>query len=502
MYISYKRGKNGGEYATLMSSKKKDGKVVKDSIEYLGFVVNREKGVYRSRQRGTFTYNLETGEFGLPTFEELQTGSVPMRPRCTLDFGDAYLLSMLMEESGLSKCIDAMGTGGEDTIKALVLFCTLTDGLGMCNAEDWFEGSYARILFPDAVLASQRISDALAIMGDDQSYRDFMQTYVPLVTKDQGQCVAIDSKGVVNAVGIGLTQASNHNGEVNIELRLIMVVQLVTGMPICYRVVPGNIIDAITLTGLLGIVSEMGVNVTFSVIDAGYCTITNMDVLFEKSVNFVTRLKPNMTLYKDTVREHREGLESPDNIVVYNGRIVYVKRVRCQLTKKNSGYAYIILDTDHKHQDEKRAAERYEKGEISCSELTEIVASAGIFILVSSYMIPPDEVLGVYYARQTAEQFFDLMNNYANLTPVRAHEEETVLGMVMITFISSALIRMAQIRLTGTGVTFKTALLSLRNQKSRIYENATYIDEPMKKANAAYKAIGIESPAQLPSPKE
>ncbi len=117
-------------------------------------------------------------------------------------------------------------------------------------------------------------------------------------------------------------------------------------------------------------------------------------------------------------------------------------------------------------------------------------------------MIPPEEVLGVYYTRQSSEQFFDLMNNYANLTPVRAHSEETVRGTVMITFVSSALIRIAQIRLNGTGVTFKTAILSLRNQKSRIYKDTTYIDEPPKKATVAYKALSIKPPVRLPSPKQ
>lgn len=500
MYISYKRGKEGAEYATVMSSKKKDGRVVKESVIYLGKVVDREKGVYHNRERGTFTYDIGTGEYGMPSFEQIQTNREPLQPKCTLDFGDVYALSRLMDECGLSGCIDAMGTGGEDTTKALVLFCTLTDRLGMCNAEDWFDGSYARILYAKAVLASQRISDALAILGDERSYRDFMGSYIPLVTGNQGQCVAVDSKGVVNSIDIGLTQVSNHNGDVNIELRLIMVVQLVTGMPICYRVVPGNIIDAITLTGLLDQASEMGVNIAFSVIDAGYCTITNMNDLFKRRVNFVTRLKPNMKLYGDMVREHHDGLESTENRTVYNGRIAYVKRVPCMLTDTYSGYAYIIEDTDRKHQDEKNAAQKFEKGEITDSELSEIVESAGIFVLISSYMIPPEEVLGIYYTRQCSEQFFDLMNGYANLTPLRAHEEETVRGMVMITFISSALIRTAQIRLKGTGVTFKTAMLSLRNQKSRIYDGTIYIDEPMRKANVAYRSFNIESPSKLPSP--
>ena len=61
MYISYKKGNNGRIYASVMESAKVDGRSVKTSVLYLGQVVDAEKGIYRSRDRGTFTYDLETG---------------------------------------------------------------------------------------------------------------------------------------------------------------------------------------------------------------------------------------------------------------------------------------------------------------------------------------------------------------------------------------------------------------------------------------------------------
>ena len=496
MYISYKKGDNGTLYATVMESKKVNGRSVKSKVDYLGVVVDREKGIYRNRGRGTFTYDVETGEYGIPDWEDVPLCERNGPPRANLDFGDVYLLRGMMRIDGLEDCIEAMGAGAEDTIAALVEFCVLTDRLGMCNAQDWYEGSYASMMHPRADLRSQRISDALMVMGDGQSHRDFFLEYIKTVTGDGDQLVAVDSKGVLNAIDIGLTETSNHNGDVSIELRLIMIVQLGTGLPLYFRVVPGNIVDAVTLLGTLEELKKLGVNTAFAAIDAGYCTLSNMDDLFGAYVNFVTRLRPNYVLYKQLVSENPD-ICTPDNRQIHNGRIVYIKRCEVQLTKKNRGYAYIYVDSDQRHKEEKGLVSRYERGELADSELSEALDSAGRFILVSSYMIPPEDVLDVYYTRQSAEQYFDLANGYANLTPLRVHSEEAVRGMMMLTFIASSLIRRVQIRLKGTDVPFRTAMLALRNQKCRVYDDAVFVDEPKKKAAVAYERCGIESPSKL-----
>ena len=101
-----------------------------------------------------------------------------------------------------------------------------------------------------------------------------------------------------------------------------------------------------------------------------------MDELFKIHVNFVTRLRPNYKLFKDMVKEHRDICTS-GNRMVYNGRIVYIERVEAQLTEKFRGYAYICVDSDRKHMEEKKLAVMYERGEITDSELDEYLLLAG-----------------------------------------------------------------------------------------------------------------------------
>ena len=50
--------KNGLEYASVYTLHRTEGKKVNDS-EYLGRVVDKAKGIFKSRARGEFTYSLE-----------------------------------------------------------------------------------------------------------------------------------------------------------------------------------------------------------------------------------------------------------------------------------------------------------------------------------------------------------------------------------------------------------------------------------------------------------
>ena len=63
MYINYNTV-NGIEYGTLTSSVRNGSRVGKSDQVYLGRVVDKEKGIFKNRTRGLFTYDLATNSFG------------------------------------------------------------------------------------------------------------------------------------------------------------------------------------------------------------------------------------------------------------------------------------------------------------------------------------------------------------------------------------------------------------------------------------------------------
>lgn len=62
MFISYSQ-KKGFLYASITTSRR-DGAVVTKEYVNLGRVLDKERGIYQNRQKGVFTYDINTDTYG------------------------------------------------------------------------------------------------------------------------------------------------------------------------------------------------------------------------------------------------------------------------------------------------------------------------------------------------------------------------------------------------------------------------------------------------------
>jgi transposase len=371
---------------------------------------------------------------------------------------------------------------------------------GNSHASDWWSGNYASILYAKANLDSQRISDFLTSIGDEYSYREFFKVYLKFVTKEDrdGTSILIDSTGLPNSIHFPLTAISNHNGEISNEVRLIYVTHQETGLPIYFRYCPGNVIDTTTLTRTMAELKQSGVNIKFSILDAGYYDIENVTCLYNDGISFVMRLKENTVLYKTMLKEHFDSLACPENFISYNDRYAYMKRVKCELLPACPGYVYIGLDLDRRNSEEGKLFKRAKRAGMKDKDVLEHMEKQGIFMLVSSRPIAKDKILPTYYTRQQIEQIFDIGKNYANMLPLRVQSEDTLRGHLLLTFIASVIVKEMQDRLKKSTYNITSMLLNLRNQKCKVYEKEVVTQEAFKKANDCYKLFKIECPVQIP----
>ena len=497
MYIAYDV-KNGVEYAKLYTSKRDGTRTFKDYIN-LGRVLDKEGGIYQNRERGIFVYDLESNTYSSAPPEIKPPTKGARKESLIVDFGDVFLLDSFIRNSGIIDTIDAIGYGNPDTLKAMLSYYILCS---MSNryAQDWWEGSYARILYPNASLSSQRISDFLAAVGDEYSQREFFKSYFNLLERsgNRTENILIDSTGLPNSIHFPLTAISNHNGEINNEVRLIYVVQQNTGLPIYFRYCPGNVIDATTLIRCLAELKEQGINTKFAILDAGYYMEENINEFYGSKISFITRLKENLTLYKELVAGHLGTLESKENLVEYNGRYVYLKCVACQLCG-HSAYAYVGIDIDRKSSEARNTFRRAKGKKLTNDQVYDAIQKQGVFILISSRRIASDKVLPLYYTRQQIEQVFDLGKNYADLLPLRVHTEETFRGHLLVTFVATVVLKKIQDALKNSAITPMSMFLNLRNQKCKVYQDKVITQEAFKKANDCYKLFKIKCPVTIPN---
>ena len=510
MYINYNIV-SGKEYGTVTTSVRKGKSVTKGEQIYLGRVIDKENGIFRNRERGLFKYDLATNSYSsVPAdFEEpkeKRKTKYSKRPVLIVSFGDIYLLDTFMSKSGIKAAINAINYKNQDTLHALVAYYILTT-YSNCHAEDWWELTYAKYLYPKAQMASQRISEALVDIGSEEAKRNFFKEYFKFLAKrndaddsngiDDG--ILIDSSGLPNSVHFPLTAINNHNGIISEELRLIYVVQQHTGMPLFFRYVAGNVIDVSTITRTIAELKANGINTKFAILDAGYYTGANADALLDSGVSFMDRMKSNFKVYKKIVNEHLNSLMVKENAVIYNKRLIYIKCVPCQIGQKENrkAYAYLCKDMTAYNEGQKNAIARAEDESLTASDIYDDLQKQGVFILTSTRKVAIDKILSLYYMRDQIEKIFELCKQEGKILPINVESEATLRGHLMMTFIATVILKMMTDKLRNTALTTESMFMNLHEQHAIVYDKEFVTTEPVKKMNDAYKVFKIQCPVSI-----
>lgn len=461
--------KNGRSYAYEVTSKwNRETKKYDRTSKYLGVLIDRENRIYERR----YKKNAQKTE------------------KLIVSYGDAYALSESVKGSEIGEVIETVSSQDHDTLMSL-LFFKLTVGSSMSNAETWYEGSYAKILYGKANLSSQRISEFLNRLGDDEFQREFFRLYLAKVVGVE--CgVVIDSTGLPNHIDIPLTEFGNHGGNGEEETRLIMVIAHETHTPLYVRLVAGNIVDVSTLETTIAELNKLGVKSTFSLLDGGYYSESNITALYSAKISFLTRLHSGRVLYKSLILETAATLETAGNAIVYNKRSLYVERKEIDLFG-NVGYAYVCCDIKRKGIETDKFLREAIEDKISPDEMADKLKFKGKFVLISNMKIPASEIIPLYYTRQSAEVAFGIGKSQLAFLPLRVHSVQSLRGLVLLDFI--ALILQLQLKKLLNGkYSVENALLELRNLYCKLYDDGIIVSEPNKKQKDIFSLLNITAP--------
>jgi hypothetical protein len=113
MYIAFDV-KNGVEYAKLYTAKRDGQRTYKDHCN-LGRVLDKERGLYQSRERGVFAYSLESNTYESAPVECKRPEKGRRKEPLIVDFGDVFFLDEFVKRSGLAAAVDAIGYSNPDT---------------------------------------------------------------------------------------------------------------------------------------------------------------------------------------------------------------------------------------------------------------------------------------------------------------------------------------------------------------------------------------------------
>lgn len=512
MFIRYYQ-KGGVEYAEIRTSKRDGGKICHERTN-LGRVINKEKGVFQNRNRGVFVFTPEGG------FQDAYMSDLPVNETFILpvnrsayllgrefepiDFGNTFFVTEYIKQMGLYTIIEGVSPENRDTVLSLLLYKIVEDKKASMHCLTWWLGNYASFLFPKANLSSQNISRCLELLSSQTLQQSFFNKYLNLLYgTSRMPAILIDSTGLQSSAKMQMIQVSNHNGEINREIRLIYVVDRDNNMPLYFRYVQGNIIDSTTLVTTYKELQQYGIDVRHVIVDAGYFTESNAIELLSSCVPFICRIKLNLKLVSGVMGDGLEGvcdIESANYAVKYANRLVYVKKMETEYCG-HTVYLYFGVDSTMKSlQKTKKMFELLESGK-SPEEIDIEIMKLGMFCLFSAENLDTKDILPIYYTRQLVEQTFDVAKNYADILPLRVANEKTLGGHLFLCFIATAIIQHLQKAILAKKISRKLnpigVMMSLRNHKSKVFEKALIPYEPARENNELYKLFNIIVPKEV-----
>ena len=464
MAVRYKRfGKQDYAYRIWNEKNPETGQWIQRS-QYLGVVVDKEKGVYEKRRHRN-----------------------EKQEQYILDYGDSYCLNSIIEQLPIFGVLKSVFGNLFDTLMALV-FHRVTGGLAMRYAENWYDGNYVSRLFPNANITSQNISKFLSFLGEESIQRAFFAEYIPLVQKNESG-VVIDSTGLPNQINMAVTHWGHHNGGIAFETRLILAIDRESELPLFYRYVAGNIGDVSTLANTIAEMKKSGISTSSALVDAGYFSEPNLKMLFAATIAFLIRMPSNRIIYKNIIARNTD-VENPQYAVKYDQRGLFVKEIEIEIYGYKA-FAYLVLNPERRgHEIAKIIAKMEDDG--SDIDKTDF-SNCGKMILLSSQKLDAHEVVPLYYTRQIAERMFGIAKEDLNILPLRTHSEPNFKGFMLLVFIS-LIISCALKSQLGPKIPIEQLVSTLKTLKCKVFHDSIIPCEVTKKQRLILEALNVLVP--------
>ena len=291
IYIHYKQyddnKKNIGGIGSIKKSIYEKGKKYHSkqiTVEHLGKVLylsdDKKSGIFDSPTRGLVEYNVLNNSFVNVSIDDPRIKNKPITyaPKVHTIFGDTYLLLEFMKNIDLIDVLRKTFPSNMDFEKALVHLAhdIMRDGSHI-SCDNFVLKSFISYLVPNLNLSSLKTdSRFFKKMGDDDVKLTFFKEFIKSMRKKYtkfGKATYVDSTPLPNDIVNNPFNALCSHGltTTSVQMRLVLILDQETGLPVWYEIIPGNILDINTLLTITGdVYSSLDIQISDYVLDAGY----------------------------------------------------------------------------------------------------------------------------------------------------------------------------------------------------------------------------------------
>ena len=268
----------------------------------------------RSEQKRTYIGKMIDGEF-VPNKQyrlkqelesaksEVKPGPVPATECSRIFSGAAYLLDSIGEITGVTEDLKTCFPVDYKAILSLAYYLIMETDSPMYRFHKWgrtHEHPHGKDI------PSQRISELFAGISE-QSKMEFFRKQAR--RRIESEFLAYDTTSI-SSYSRTLKQVRYGNNKEHdplAQINLALLFGEVSGLPVCYRKLPGNISDVKTVQHLLKEVDFLKMDKVNLVMDRGFYSADNINALYRNHHKFLISAKTSLKFIKDKLDDIRSN---------------------------------------------------------------------------------------------------------------------------------------------------------------------------------------------------
>ena len=467
-------------------------------------------------------------------------GPVPAVHTRRLYYGATYLLDQIGLKLGIIADLKECFPNSYRQMLSIVYYLILEDNASMMRFEKW--GETHRHPFGENI-SSQRSSELFQSITDESRHHFFVLQGRRRLDKEY---LAYDIS-TISSYSQCLKQVvygKNKEHDKLPQLNLALVFGQESNLPFYYRKLSGNIPDVVTLKTLLADLAVLGFNKLSLVLDRGFYSEPNINVLFRDHMKFILAASTSLKLIRQELDKVKDELDSYAN---YNeNHHIYAMTVTSEwdyaqerpykgdvLEEKRRIYIHLYFNAEkaatdrtiledkitalrHELLDRKRVPEheaQYKKYFIeketpvrgrSVTVDDEAVRKArsyyGYFALISNAKMDAITALETYRNRDLVEKAFGNLKERLNLRRTLVSSETSLSGKLFVEFVALIYLSYIKKQMQGNNL-FKDYTMQQVLDKLDVIEcfenpgDKLRVGEVLSKQHQLYLDLGVNPPA-------
>ncbi len=388
-------------------------------------------------------------------------------------------------------------------------------------------------------ISSPRSSDLFASIDEDRIQKFFSSQ---VKRRLETEYLAYDSTSLSTySKAIALARrGKNKEHDLLDQINLSLVFGQTSRLPVCYRIMPGNITDVKTVTKLIQDLATMGMGKVKLVMDRGYYSAQNISALYRKHYKFLIAAKTSLKFIRTLIDEVRGTICSVENYLPQQDIYTVSHRIwwnvsgtfRSEGEVKRKMYVHLYYNEDkagmerrvhHKkilrlqkeleeHREQKANTSLYEryflikdtpkrgrKVTIRHNVVKSDEQYYGFFALLSNCIKDKTEALSIYRTKDCVEKAFGNLKERLGLRRPGVSTESHLQGKIFVQYLALIILSKIQKSMKDKQLYADYTIYSLLDELDVIeyYEQPGKVGhwgEITKKQQALFDSLEVQTP--------